>query len=91
MELFLVWVVIAIFTAVIASSRGRSAFGWFLLGMCFSLLATLLVVALPSRKSADGHTPAPSPATHIKCPDCKELVLRDASVCKHCGCRLIPQ
>ena len=34
---------------------------------------------------------APTPATHVKCPDCRELVLKDASVCKHCGCTLAPQ
>jgi hypothetical protein len=34
---------------------------------------------------------SPTPETHIKCPDCRELILRDARVCKHCGCKLIPQ
>jgi rRNA maturation protein Nop10 len=29
--------------------------------------------------------------THIKCPDCRELVLRDARKCKHCGVALVPQ
>jgi TM2 domain-containing membrane protein YozV len=33
---------------------------------------------------------APSPDTHVKCPDCRELVLSDARVCKHCRCKLIP-
>lgn len=33
----------------------------------------------------------PHPATHVKCPDCAELIKREAKVCKHCGCRLIPQ
>lgn len=33
---------------------------------------------------------APSPDTHVKCPDCRELVLKDARVCKHCGCKLMP-
>lgn len=32
-----------------------------------------------------------TPDTHVKCPDCRELVLRDARKCKHCGCALIPQ
>jgi len=34
---------------------------------------------------------APSPNTHVRCPDCKELVLKDAHICKHCHCKLIPQ
>jgi hypothetical protein len=33
----------------------------------------------------------PSPDTHVKCPDCRELILKDAKKCKHCGCDLIPQ
>lgn len=33
----------------------------------------------------------PTPETHVKCPDCAELVRREAKVCKHCGCKLIPQ
>lgn len=33
----------------------------------------------------------PTPDTHVKCPDCAELVLRQAKVCKHCGCKLVPQ
>jgi hypothetical protein len=34
---------------------------------------------------------APTPETHVKCPDCRELVFKDATKCKHCGCKLIPQ
>ena len=33
----------------------------------------------------------PNEDTHVKCPDCRELVLKDARKCKHCGCILIPQ
>jgi hypothetical protein len=33
----------------------------------------------------------PNEDTHVKCPDCKELVLKDANKCKHCGSNLIPQ
>lgn len=29
--------------------------------------------------------------SHVKCPDCRELVLSDARKCKHCGCALQPQ
>jgi len=32
----------------------------------------------------------PTPATHVSCPDCKELIVKDARVCKHCGCKLTP-
>lgn len=29
--------------------------------------------------------------SHVKCPDCAELILREARKCKHCGCALAPQ
>lgn len=34
---------------------------------------------------------APNPDTHVLCPDCRELVRLEASKCKHCGCKLVPQ
>ncbi len=33
----------------------------------------------------------PHPDTHVKCPDCKGLVRKEANKCRHCGCRLTPQ
>lgn len=88
MELALFWLGIAIATALAASSRGRSAFGWFILGALFSLLALIAVLVLPSRKPDPN---APNPDTHVHCPDCRELVLKESRVCKHCHCKLVPQ
>lgn len=31
-----------------------------------------------------------TPETHVKCPDCRELVRKDARKCRHCGCDLVP-
>lgn len=33
---------------------------------------------------------APTAKTHVRCPDCKELVFMEARKCKHCGCALTP-
>ena len=49
------------------------------------LIVGLLAIVAASRKDR------PTSATHLKCPDCAELVRREAKVCKHCGCKLIPQ
>lgn len=88
MELFLFWLGITIITGIAASSRGRSGFGWLILGGVFSVFALLAVLILPSQKRDPS---APSPTTHVRCPDCKELVLKEARVCKHCDCKLIPE
>lgn len=54
-------------------------------GVVFSLIGLLIDFVV--KKIND----KPSPKTHVKCPDCRELVLKDARKCKHCGCLLIPQ
>jgi hypothetical protein len=76
-------VVIAVVTSVIAQIRGRSGIGWFLLGLIGPIIALFAVVLMPKV------TAGPTPETHVKCPDCKELILREAKVCKHCGCKLV--
>lgn len=85
MEIFIGWIFLSVLVGVAASSRGRGSGTWFLLAMIFSpLLAIIGLVLVPNLKSA------PNPETHVKCPDCAELVLKEAKVCKHCGTRLIP-
>ena len=90
MEIFLLWFGLSVIVGLFASvRRGRSGLGWWFLAMVISpLLAGLLCLILPSRM-ASAETPTPN--THVKCPDCAELVRREARVCKHCGCKLVPQ
>lgn len=59
--------------------------GW---GLLITLPAHLIYIAvLGNRPRAD----TPTPDTHVTCPACAELVKREARVCKHCGCKLVPQ
>jgi len=89
MEIFLLlWFGCAVACWAIANSKARLAGGWFLLGLLFGFFALIVVAVLPSRERDKN---APSPDTHVKCPDCRELVLHDARICKHCGCKLVPQ
>jgi hypothetical protein len=60
--------------------------GWTGLGWLVALIWS--ATGTDGSKAAPG---APSPDTHVKCPDCAELVLKEARVCKHCGCKLAPQ
>lgn len=46
MELLLIWLAFAILTAMAASSRGRSGFLWFLLGVFFGIFALIAVLVL---------------------------------------------
>ena len=46
----LIWVICGVFAAVIASSKGRSAGGWLVLGLLFGIFGLILVACLPSLK-----------------------------------------
>jgi hypothetical protein len=87
MEIAFFWFFFAVICGIAAARSGRSGFGYFLLACLISPLLCFLLLVVLGRPRAD----APSPDTHVKCPDCRELVLRDARVCKHCGCKLVPQ
>lgn len=93
MELVMIWFVGAIVIGVGASSRGRSGFGWFLLSLLISPLLSLILLAVTPNlaEKAAAEALRPNFDTHVKCPDCAELVLKEAKVCKHCGCKLVPQ
>jgi RNA polymerase subunit RPABC4/transcription elongation factor Spt4 len=88
-DILLWWFLFSVAAGIIAASKGRHGFGYFLLSMVLSpLIGLILTIALPS--SAVAAVPAgPTPATHVKCPDCAEFILIEAKVCKHCGCRLV--
>ncbi len=80
MEAFvLFWFVFAFAPAILASRKGRSAVGWFLLALLISPVLTLIFVAvlpdLNQQKDLAGRVP---------CPFCKELIKREAVRCPHC-------
>lgn len=83
-ELLLICLVTGIAAAVIGSSKGRSWFGWFLIGFFFNVIGVLVAIGVASKRPvvvAD----APPTRNLKKCPHCAELILLEASKCKHCG------
>lgn len=59
--------------------------GWTVLGWILCLVWSF---------SGNRRAVAPADTTleaHVRCPECRELVIHDARKCKHCGCALIPQ
>jgi len=71
---FLGWLIFGLVAAAIASSKGRSGCGWFIMGGLLGPFA--LVVALLPEKEKTGATK--------KCPDCAEVIKADARICKYC-------
>ena len=58
--------------------------GWLLV----TVPAHLIYTAIRGNKP---RVEKPTYSTLVRCPECRELVRRDATKCKHCGCALVPQ
>jgi hypothetical protein len=73
MEIFILAVLLGLIPAAIAHGKGHSFFGWWIFG------AALWIIALPcSLLLKQNHD-------HEKqCPACREYVVKEANVCKHC-------
>lgn len=82
------WTLLAVAVGVLASNKGRSGIGWFLLSVLISPLLGLIFCAVASNLKTQALTPSES--THLRCPACAEWVLPAAIVCKHCGHALTP-
>lgn len=55
-----------------------------------ALLAWWGILSLKRQKSSLINSESPTPNTHVRCPECRELVRVDAKLCKHCHTKLIP-
>lgn len=95
MEIFLFWLGLSIAVGFLASKYGRTGFGWFILACFISPLLAgifLLIAGDTKAKGLRDEIGRPiTPQTHVHCPDCRELVRKDARKCKHCQAALVPQ
>ncbi|WP_148042224.1 hypothetical protein [Pseudomethylobacillus aquaticus] len=83
MEMIFFWLIFSLIVGVYASNKGRSGVGFFVLSLIFSPILGLFFALVAKDLSKPKE---PTSETHKKCPDCKELVLIDARICKHCRC-----
>lgn len=82
------WLSCAGFTLAISATKNRNQIGWLVLGLVFGPLALISVGLMPENQRPGN---APTPSTHVRCPDCREIVLREARICRYCRCRLAPE
>lgn len=92
---FFAWLILAALVGYWAHTRGRFGFGWGIISLMLSpLIGGLIVAVLPKAGKAayakDELGRPITPDTHVHCPDCRELVRKDARKCKHCHTALTP-
>lgn len=91
MGIIIIWIICGFVTAVIAAGKGRSGFGWLLVGLLLGIFGVILIACMPSLKPqqvaiASAQQAIDSRPTR-RCPECAETILMEAKVCKHCGHR----
>ena len=91
MEIVGFWILLSVAIGFWAAKKGRSWFMWMLLSLFVSPLIAGIFLAIASNNTEPAQAQRNMHLTHVRCPDCRELVLKEASKCKHCGTRLVPQ
>ena len=83
MEWILLWVVMAFVVAIVAGSKGRNGFGWFIYGFLIWPVALVHAICISTtleharyKAAADGL---------VACPHCAEMIRREAKVCRFCN------
>lgn len=84
MEWIILWLGLAVAAGVIASSKGRSGFGYFILAFFLPLIGVLIAIGVPSLRTVKT-TPAPAkPNDLVLCWSCSRPT-KAGWACKHCG------
>lgn len=90
MDLVIGWLVLSVVVGVVAAIRGRSFFGGFLVSLFFSPLIGLIVVLVSKtgeQLSRESARKGGSSEFRV-CPQCAEVVRREALVCRFCNADL---
>ena len=95
MELLFIWLLFGIFSAILASNKGRSGCGWFVVGILFGPFGLLVGLMSPVEKGATDPDPVADEADDdgngeegFPCPRCQRTIYQDVETCPWCGAEI---
>jgi RNA polymerase subunit RPABC4/transcription elongation factor Spt4 len=83
--LLLFWLIPSIIAAVVASRKGRSGFGFFVLSALLSPIVGLIAAIVARPNTGRLERQQIRSGMSKRCPYCSEVIRAEATVCKHCG------
>lgn len=92
MEWLVIGLGMAIASGVIASQKGRSGVGYFVLGLFLPVIGIVIALVVPSLRVSPSGVVAPNrrPSDYVLCNSCRKPIRADSTSCPHCSYRPAP-